>query len=159
MNVTRNPSKSAITQLLTEAQLPVEDITSEHLAHFFGAWSELRLEGVVGLELYGSVALLRSLAVRMEMRGLGVGGRLLKEIEYYAYEKGARSLFLLTMTAQTYFEKYGYSVIPRDSVPDAILATAAFTHICPASAVPMVKHMANRTLDTRLELRDGYQNL
>ncbi len=91
-------------ELLTEAQLPTEDITPEHLEHFFGAQSEQGLEGVVGLELYGSVALLRSLAVRTAARGLGVGAELVSKAEHYALEKGARSLFLLTMTAKAYFE-------------------------------------------------------
>lgn len=142
MNITRKPSEIEIKELLTEAQLPTEDITPEHLAHFFGAWSVQGLEGVVGLELYGSVALLRSLAVRMESRGSGVGAELVSKAEHYAFEEGARSLFLLTMTARAYFEKRGYTAILRDSVPEAIRATAEFKHICPASAVPMVKHRA-----------------
>lgn len=141
MNITRKPSEIEIKDLLTEAQLPIEDITPEHLAHFFGAQSDLGLEGVVGLELYGSVALLRSLAVRPGRRGSGVGAELVSTAEHYALEKGARSLFLLTLTAKAYFEKRGYTAIPRDSVPDAIRATDEFKHICPTSAVPMVKHM------------------
>ena len=141
MNITRNPPEATTKQLLIEAQLPVKDITPEHLEHFFGAWSGTRLDGVVGLELYQSVALLRSLAVITARQRSGLGAALVSEAERYAAEQGTRSLFLLTTTAKNYFEQRGYLSISRASAPKAIRATAEFSSICPASAVFMVKHI------------------
>ena len=111
------------------------------MEHFFGAWSGAALIGVIGIELYGTVGLLRSLAVIAPKRDSGVGLVLLTEAERYAVEKGIRSMFLLTTTAEAYFEKRGYSVFSREAVPEAIRNTKEFASLCPDSAVLMVKHM------------------
>ena len=142
MNIVRNPSEAAIKEILVSAQLPTSDIRPEHMEHFFGAWSGSALVGVVGIEPYGTVALLRSLAVVAPKRGSGVGSRLLALIEQYATEREVRSMFLLTTTAESYFGKRGYLVAPRKAAPEAIRSTKEFASICPSSAVLMVKHMS-----------------
>ena len=148
MNITRKPPEVAVKELLASALLPTADITPDHLESFFGAWSESTLEGVVGIEPYGTVALLRSLAVAVPRRGSGVGSRLLAQAEQYATEKGIHSMFLLTTTAESYFGKRGYSTTSREAVPEAIRNTKEFASICPGSAVLMVKHMpANPALN------------
>jgi len=150
MNITRKPPEVDVKKLLASAQLPTVDISPEHMEHFFAAWVGSSLEGVVGVELHGSVALLRSLVVVASKRGSGLGSALLARVEQYAAEKGVRSLFLLTTTAESYFKKRGYSQLLREAVPEAIRKTAEFTSICPASSVFMVKHMpANSALARR----------
>lgn len=147
MNITRKPPEVDVKKLLESVQLPTIDITSEHMEHFFAAWAGSNLEGVVGVELHGSVALLRSLAVVPSKRSSGLGSELLARVEQYAVEKGVRSLFLLTTTAESYFKKRGYSRLLRETAPEVIQKTAEFTSICPASSVFMVKHMpTNPTL-------------
>lgn len=148
MHITRKPPEIAVKELLASALLPTADITSDHLESFFGAWSGSALAGVVGIEPYGTVALLRSLAVAAPRRGSGVGSRLLAQAEQYATEKGIHSMFLLTTTAESYFGKHGYSTISREAVPEAIRNTKEFAGICPGSAALMVKHMpANPALN------------
>ena len=141
MHIICNPPEAAIKQLLLEAQLPIEDLTPAHFENFFGAWSGQCLEGVIGLEPYGSVALLRSLAVRVDSRGSGLGAELIFSAERYAVQKGVSSIFLLTTTAKHYFEKYGYTEIARELVPTTIRATSQFSSICPATAAPMRKYI------------------
>jgi hypothetical protein len=53
MDILPNPDESSVKNLLSESGLPIEDITAQHLQHFFGCGSGSTLEGVVGLELYG----------------------------------------------------------------------------------------------------------
>ena len=142
MHIICNPPELAVKQLLLDAQLPIEDITPAHLEHFFGVWSGQCLEGVIGLQPYGSFALLRSLAVRVVRRGSGLGSELLGSAERYAVQKGVSSIFLLTTTAKPYFEKYGYTQIARESVPLVIRATSQFSSICPTSATAMRKYVA-----------------
>lgn len=142
MNITRKPPEIDVKKLLESVQLPTIDITPEHLEHFFAVWGNSGLEGVVGVELHGSAALLRSLAVVPSKRRFGLGSELLAQVEQYAAEKGVRSLFLLTTTAESYFMKYGYIPLLREAAPEAIRNTAEFTCICPASSVLMVKHMS-----------------
>jgi len=52
-----------IRQLLTLCGLPQEDLTPQHLRHFFVMKEKGELIGVVGLDVLGQVGLLRSLAV------------------------------------------------------------------------------------------------
>lgn len=149
MNITRKPPEVDVKKLLASAQLPTVDMTPEHMEHFFAAWAGSSLEGVVGVELYGSIALLRSLAVVASKRGSGLGSKLLAWVEQYAVEKGVCSLFLLTTTAESYFKKRGYSKLLREAAPEAIQKTAEFTNLCPASSIFMVKRMpANSALQS-----------
>lgn len=141
MNISRKPSDIAVKELLASAQLPIVDITPNHMEYFFGAWSGSKLDGAVGLEPCGTVALLRSLVVAASRRGSGLGSMLLVQAEQYAAERKIESLFLLTTTAESFFEKHGYSTISRERVPEAIRNTEEFMSICPANSVLMVKHL------------------
>ena len=141
MNIFANPKLSAVKQLLSESSLPIEDITAQHLHHFFGCSSGLELEGLVGLELYGEVALLRSLAVAASRRNSGLGSRLVAHTERHAQDQGVKSLYLLTTTAEAFFQRRGYARIPRENAPAAIKDTKEFAGICPVSSAFMVKKL------------------
>ncbi len=65
------PDEAKVKELLSDAGLPTADLTARHMEHFFVWNSDEKLDGVVGLEIYGDVALLRSLAVRADKRGEG----------------------------------------------------------------------------------------
>lgn len=120
----------------------MEDLHANSFEHFLGCVHEDVLSGVVGLEIYGSVALLRSLAVVESSRGLGCGKRLVAEAEAYAMGRGVKQIYLLTDTAASLFESLGYVSAERESAPNAIRTTAEFSSICPVSAAFMVKHIA-----------------
>jgi len=141
MDIFANPDEAAVKQLLSESGLPIEDITAQHLQDFFGCGSGLELEGVVGLELYGEVALLRSLAVASSRRSAGLGARLLAHAECHAREQGVQSLYLLTTTAERFFLRRGYAQTPREEAPAAIKTTREFSGICPTSSAFMVKYL------------------
>ena len=53
-----------------------------------------------------------------------------------------KSVFLLTTSAQTLFEKLGYAAVDRARVPAAIRATTQFASLCPDSAAVMTKRLA-----------------
>lgn len=135
------PEKAQVHRLLEEAGLPTADLTPAHLEHFLGCGSERALDGVVGLEPHGDVALLRSLAVAAGARGRGCGGALVAAAEEHAQAAGARAIYLLTTTAERFFEKRGYERISREAAPDAIRNTAEFSTLCPASSAFMVKRL------------------
>jgi N-acetylglutamate synthase-like GNAT family acetyltransferase len=136
-----NPDAAEVIRLLSASALPTADLTPRHMTHFFGAAAGGDLKGVVGLELYGGVALLRSLAVAEERRATGLGSRLVERAERHASERGVTSLYLLTATAEAFFRHRGYDRIPREEAPEAIKATPEFTGICPLSAAFMVKQL------------------
>lgn len=144
MNVFTKPPKSHVMRLLAEAQLPSSDITDAHLEHFFGCGSVAAPEGIVGLELHDSVALLRSLAVTVKSRGQGCGTALVAEAEAFALSQGVREIYLLTTTAERFFERLGYTRLPREAAPPAIRQTQEFSALCPAGSAFMVKRLPGR---------------
>lgn len=137
----RPSSVPAVAQLLAEAGLPSSDLTAAHLAHFLACGSRDAPDGIVGVELYGSVALLRSLAVSAKCRGRGCGRALAAEAERYARSQGARDIYLLTTTAERFFERSGYARVEREAVPAAIRRTAEFATLCPSGSAVMFKRL------------------
>lgn len=134
---------AAIRALLTQANLPSIDLDAEHLAHFriARATNSDELAGIVGLEPYPPVGLLRSLAVVPEQHGAGIGTALVDAIETAARGQGIVELVLLTTTAGRFFARRGYSVIARDAAPAALQSTREFAALCPASSVCMRKNI------------------
>lgn len=129
---------AAIRALLTDYGLPVQDLDSADVA-FLVAGDDEAIAGVVGLQTFGDIGLLRSLAVRADARGTGLGGRLVEAVESVAQARELRELVLLTQTASTFFAKRGYRTIDRASAPAAVQASAEFLSLCPASAACLIK--------------------
>ncbi|NHJ46348.1 MAG: GNAT family N-acetyltransferase [Asgard group archaeon] len=124
-----------IVLLLEEVNLPSEDI-SHHLNNFL-VWFDDSLRGCIGLEINDDNALLRSAAVRSDSQGKGIGKKLTRAIIAYARLCGVKNLYLLTTTAEKFFQKEGFVVINRDDVPESIKATTEFSHLCPDTAICM----------------------
>ncbi|HWS66212.1 MAG TPA: arsenic resistance N-acetyltransferase ArsN2 [Steroidobacteraceae bacterium] len=135
------PPRSTAVVLLQAQGLPVSDITGEHLEHFFFVGSDGSPTGLVGLELYGTDALLRSLVVAENARSKGLGSTLIDHAEKYAASKGVRSIYLLTTTAEAFFIRLGYERIERSSAPPSIERTREFAGLCPASSAFMSKRI------------------
>ncbi len=133
--------EAAIKRLLESCGLHHQDLSPHQLAHFLLAWDSARLAGVVGLEILGHDALLRSLAVDADYRNRKIATRLVNQIEDHATSLHVDTLYLLTMTAADFFAKQGYRRTARDSAPAGIQTTSEFRDLCPASAVCMVKQI------------------
>ncbi len=137
------PPRSTAVALLQAQGLPVSDITDEHLEHFFFVGSDGSPTGLVGLELYGTDALLRSLVVAENVRSKGLGSALIDHAEQYAASKSVRSIYLLTTTAEAFFKRLGYERIERSKAPPTIERTREFAGLCPASSAFMLKSLKN----------------
>ena len=133
-----------VRQLLSACGLPASDISSSGSLLFFGCRIDAELAGVIGLEVYGPVALLRSLAVSPARRNHGMGGSLVAFAETQAVSLGIESLYLLTTNADAYFLKLGYTPVSREAVPLPIKTSAQFSGLCPASASCMRKRLSRR---------------
>lgn len=133
---------SDVTTLLGAVGLPASDLTEEHLEHFRILRDDDRLCGIVGLEVYGPVGLLRSLAVHPDVRGSGYGHALVLDVEAYGRSQLVSAVYLLTTTATAFFERLGYSVIDRDQVPPDVAASPEFDRLCPADATCMWKQLS-----------------
>ena len=129
---------------MAECQLPTSDLSPKNLEHFLGCGTVQTLKGVVGLEIYDTVALLRSLAVAADCRGIGCGKALVAEAERYAQSKGVTELYLLTTTTADFFERLGYRRSSRENAPQAIRQTKEFSGLCPSSSALMAKALLAR---------------
>lgn len=141
MEFVPHPSDAAVKRLLSQAGLAACDIGPEILANFFACSINDELEGVVGLELYRDVALLRSLAVTSSHRRGGIGSALVAHAERHASAHGVTGLYLLTTTAEQFFVRLGYARVARHDVPGAIRNTMEYSNICPISAAVMFKEL------------------
>ena len=141
VEITARPPLASAVALLRAAELPIEDLTEPHLEHFFMVGSPESPGGVVGLELFGRHALLRSLVVDPRVRATGIGSRLVEHAEAHARAHGAESIYLLTTTAEGFFGARGYARTERSTAPESIRGTREFESLCPASSAFMVKHL------------------
>jgi amino-acid N-acetyltransferase len=135
----RRSDLPSIRWLLDIEFLPSADLTEEALEHFLVHRDQLGVAGVIGLQLFGEVALLRSLVVSGERMGCGIGRSLVTAAETLAAELRVRSIYLLTTTAADFFEYRGFRRIGREEAPQEIRATQEFSSLCPSTAVLMVK--------------------
>lgn len=126
----------AIIKLLSECSLPMSDIEPGK-QNFIVAEDEGKLIGCAGLEVYGQIALFRSLAVKSDYRNLSIGKLLTNEVIALGRRKSIREFYLLTNTAEGFFEKQGWDVTDRNEVPPEITRSSEFASICPTTAICM----------------------
>lgn len=132
-----------VLELLEEADLPAAGV-EEHNDSFLVARDEDGgVVGCVGMEVYGDVGLLRSLAVRPSTRGRGIGNLLVEALFERAREKGVGALYLLTTTAEDYFPRFGFEVIAREDADPRLDASEEFRGACPDSAICMMRHLSS----------------
>src|SRR5579862_8329589 len=118
--------KEALIALLSAEKLPVNDLP-DVLENFMVAIKNGEVTGTIGLEIYGSYGLLRSLTVKPDSRNEGTAGKLLGRIEELSASKNIKSIYLLTETAPEYFEQKGYMRITRAEVPSEVQAASEFS--------------------------------
>lgn len=133
---------AAVEALLLESGLPVDDLGEDKLDGFLVAEDGSELLGLIGLELYGTIGLLRSLVVAKEARRLGLAGKLIGALESAAEVAGVTELWLITVDAENFFGRHGFEIVTRDSVPEKIQQTEEFSDLCPGNAFLMQKKIA-----------------
>ena len=132
---------SHIHALLERNGLPTSDLEASQ-PQFIVLCEGAQIIGAGALQRFGSIALLRSVAVEPQRRGSGLGRMIVQELERRAYASDVAQLVLLTQTAKRFFEEQGYQVIDRQQVPQAVQASEEFRSLCPSSATCMVKMLA-----------------
>ena len=126
---------------LADAGLPTSDL-AEPDRRFFRFEDDAGVAGYAGMEGNGPNRLLRSLVVKPDRRGGGLGTAILGAIEQAATKEGVASLYLLTTTAELFFRRHGYVSANRADAPDAITGSAEFRSLCPANAAFLSKRIA-----------------
>lgn len=124
---------------LADAGLPIDDLTPGHMQGFLVAADNEVPVGMIGLEQFGNIGLLRSLVVDSTARSAGTGRALVDALESWATDRGVAELWLLTIDADNYFATLGYEVQERQAAPGSIRNSAEFSSLCPDDAVLMRK--------------------
>lgn len=125
-----------IASLLQDSGLPVDGL-ERHLGTTIVARDAGAIVGCAALEIYGTDALLRSVAVAPTHRGIGMGEALTAAAITLARKCGISAIYLLTETAEGFFPRFGFAVTSRSEVPEAVRTSVEFTTACPASATAM----------------------
>ncbi len=129
---------SLAQDLLINAQLAHSDLIASRVK-LFGIFKNTDLVTVGGFELFPDCAFLRSIAVHPQWQKLGLGRRMTRHLENTLKNKKIQHLYLLTFSAQHFFEKLDWEIINRDDVPQSIRQTTQFSGLCPVSAIAMHK--------------------
>ena len=138
----RPEDKAAVVSLLQQGNLLIDDLPTD-LPDFVIAKEQDTYVGVAGLERFGSIALMRSVAVDPNYQGKQVAAKLVGQLLATAKSAGLEELYLITTTADHYFERHGFSAVPRQDVPVAIQQTQQFSDLCPSTAIVM-KRLVNQ---------------
>ncbi|PZP53390.1 MAG: GNAT family N-acetyltransferase [Agrobacterium fabrum] len=120
---------------LIEAHLPADDIEDQGRIFFKAASADGSIVGFSGVEACLGDYLLRSVVVLAYRRGEGLGRAVVNETLASLGRHG--DVFVATTSAASFFASIGFSDVPRDSVPAAVLATRQLSSICPSSATIM----------------------
>jgi amino-acid N-acetyltransferase len=129
-----------VLDLLRRSKLPTDDL-ERHLDTTLVARRQGTVVGSAALELYGTGALLRSVAVDASLRGLGLGHQLTDAALALAREKRVLTVYLLTTTAGDFFPRFGFRPIARAEVAQPVQQSVEFTSACPASAQAMAREL------------------
>ena len=136
-----NADLPAVERLLAANDLPLEAVR-DNFSSFVVADDDGAIAGAIGLEKFGSAALLRSAVVSRDRRGSGVGRRLVEQLLERAEEAGVDEVYLLTTSADKYFPRFGFTRTTRSAVPDVVKSSAEFHGACPDTAVVMTRRIA-----------------
>ena len=123
--------------LLRDNNLPTQDCAVQ-AQNFFGVFDGDELIAAGGLEPAADYALLRSVVVQKQYRASGLARSISLYLIGLAEADSKKAVYLLTETAEAYFEKLGFSSVDRAQVPRAITQTRQFTSLCPDTASCMV---------------------
>jgi len=133
-----------VTALLDAVALITQDLVSS-LPGFVVLVDGERVVATGALVMLGPGApaggMIRSVVVDPAFQGRGLGKKIYKHLEEIARERGLADLYLLTETAESFFQPLGYALIQRDSAPVELQAVPQFASLCPADALVMHKRL------------------
>ncbi len=96
-----------------------------------------KIVATTGIEMWSAKGLLRSVAVKEELQSLGLGTALVEYAIVIAKRRGLRELLLISESAASFFQKFGFEKVDRNDVRGSISNSPEFGDACPESAAVM----------------------
>jgi BolA protein len=113
-----------LIDLLNSVKLPADDLAGKT---FIGMMQgDGVLAAAAGLDMVPPYALLRSVAVRPQQKGQGLGRVMTLKMLGEARNAAVREVYLLTASATAFFEMLGFEPVARSEVPPEIQQTSQF---------------------------------
>ncbi|MGO4330938.1 arsenic resistance N-acetyltransferase ArsN2 [Cupriavidus sp. 2TAF22] len=128
--------REEVEDLLRACALPLEGVAC-HIGNFLVVRDNAGLLGCAGVENYGHVAVLRSVAVAQRARSAGLGELLVAAMLAEARTRGAQSVVLQTTTAAAYFARLGFEQVERACMPPELQDAISLREAGPAPATVM----------------------
>jgi UDP-N-acetylmuramate: L-alanyl-gamma-D-glutamyl-meso-diaminopimelate ligase len=118
---------AGVREVVQDLGWHMEDFSDEAYRKFYVLHNETGLVGCVALEVYGEAAILRSLAVKKEARGIGYGWLLAETAVTMARHRGIKRIYLLTENASDFFAaKLGFRIVDISTVSPAVANSSTF---------------------------------
>jgi N-acetylglutamate synthase-like GNAT family acetyltransferase len=133
--------RDGLAAALHGAGLPADDVGEPDRLFWRYETSETAPVGFGGLEILRDHALLRSVVTLPPLRHRGIGAAIVASLEEEARQHRCGAVWLLTGTAEGFFERLGFARCDRVVVPDAVRGTRQFAALCPDSAAVMMKRL------------------
>ncbi len=144
--------------LLEASGLPAEGVEEALGASFVVAQRGSALVGVAGIERHGGWGLLRSVAVRDDQRGTGLGRVLVENRVEWARARGLFGLGLFTLDAAAFFAHLGFERVERGDVPEPLRHSSEFQLICPMTASVLLLRFDESGAQRKAQMRAKYAN-
>lgn len=129
--------RTAVNELLQASGLQALEPAAQFGPQYVVALCDGAIAGVAGMDMHGDDVLLRSVAVRQDLRSLRIGAVLVENRLHWARDRSVRAVYLLTETSERYWTRFGFQIIDRSVAPPEIGATHQWRTGCPASATAM----------------------
>jgi len=131
-----------VEKMLVDANMPLDGARAAMPDFLVAAHSD-EIVGAAALEQYASAALLRSVVVRSDMRGTGVGHLLVAQLLATTPLLGVKQVALLTKSKVDFFRRFGFYVVSRTEAPAAVQESVEFRMIFPDTVVAMLLDLHN----------------
>jgi len=128
---------TGVAALLASAGLPAAG-AQERIGETVVSTTGARIDATSCLQDVGGVGILRSVAVRPELRGKGLGMLAVAAAVGEGRRRRVAEVGLFTETAEPFFERLGFRRVERKELPESIAASAHAAEECAASATPML---------------------
>ena len=142
--------------LLEASHLPADGVEEAFGPNFVIAQANDEIVGVAGVELHTPWGLLRSVAVRDDMRGTGLGRVLVENRIEWARMRALAGLGLFTIDAAPFFDHLGFERIGRGEIPAPLRDSSEFSLVCPVSADVLILPLTDSNAQRKEQVRERY---